>query len=205
MDNIVFTLSGKANCGKDTVANMIKNYLHELGRESFSLAYADYLKALAARNFGYDDNNKEAGRHILQEFGTKVREVEQDFWVRTVWTTIDAFRTLFDVFIVTDVRYENELKPYPWRIGYPIFNIYIKNDNLKSNLGKEELKHESEYLANNPDLEKFHFIVDNSYTLEETEVQVKQLVDMVLEIQNKYLESIEEVGEDFELLQDQIA
>ena len=202
MDNIVFTLTGRANCGNDTVANMISNYLEELGKESFSLAYADYLKALATRNFGYDDNVKETGRHILQEFGTKVRSVEEDFWVRTVWTTIDAFRTLFDVFIVTDVRYENELKPYPWRIGYPIINIYIKNDNLKSNLGEEELKHESEYLANNPDLEKFHFIVDNSYSFEETEVQVRQLVDMVLEKQKEALESIEKVGEEVELLQD---
>ena len=202
MNNIVFTLTGKANCGKDTVAKMISDYLHELGRETFSLAYADYLKALATRNFGYDDNNKEAGRHILQEFGTKVRSVEEDFWVRTVWTTIDAFRTLYDVFIVTDVRYENERNPYPWRIGYPIFNIYVKNDNFESKLGKEELEHESEYLANNPDLEKFHFIIDNSGTLEETNSAVKVLVDMVLEKQKEYLESIEKVGEEIEVLQD---
>ena len=202
MNNIVFTLTGKANCGKDTVAGMIKDYLYELDRESFSLAYADYLKVLAARNFGYDDSDKETGRHILQEFGTKVRSVEEDFWVRTVWTTIDAFRDLYDVFIVTDVRYENEKNPYPWRIGYPIINIYIKNDNFESKLGEEELKHESEYLANNPDLEKFHFIVDNSYSFEETKIQVKQLVDMVLEKQNEYLESIAKVGEEIEVLQD---
>lgn len=200
MNNVVFTLTGVANCGKDTVASMIAAYCKTLDKKPFSLAYADYLKILTARNFGYDDSNKEEYRHILQSFGTQVREVEEDFWVRTVWNTIDAFRDLFDVFIVTDVRYENERRPYPWRIGYPIFNVYIKNDNMKSKLGEEELKHESEYLANNPSLDKFHFIVDNSGTFEETYNQVKQMVDMVFDAQQQYFDSIPEDGELDELL-----
>lgn len=183
MDNIVFTLTGLAGSGKDTVGQMIQKYLDEKGKSTFSLAYADYLKALCARNYGYNDADKETGRHILQEFGTSVRSVEEDFWVRTVWNTIDAFRSLFDVFVVTDVRYENERNPYPWRIGYPIINIYVKRDGLESKLGESEQGHESEYLAGHPDLEKFHFIVDNSGTLEETQAQVKQLVDMVLDVQ----------------------
>lgn len=200
MDNIVFTLTGLANCGKDTVASMIVAYCKTLDKKPFSLAYADYLKVLAARNFGYNDNDKEDGRHILQSFGTQVREVEEDFWVRTVWNTIDAFRDLFNVFVVTDVRYENERRPYPWRISYPIFNVYIKNDNMESKLGEEELKHESEYLANNPSLDTFHFIVDNSGTLEETYNQVKQMVDMVLEAQQNAYESIPTDGDLDELL-----
>lgn len=190
MNNIVFTMTGLGNCGKDTVANMIKQYVEESGKKAFTIAYADWLKSLATRNFGYDGNNKEQGRHILQEFGTQVREIEEEFWLRVVWNTIDAFRNLFDVFIITDVRYENERNPYPWRLCYPIFNVYIKNDNLQSKLGEQEKQHESEYLANNPSLEKFHFIVDNSGTLEETYEQVKQMVDMVMEQQRKYLDDL---------------
>ena len=202
MDNIVFTMTGPANSGKDTVATMIADYVKTLDKKPFSLAYADYLKVLTARNFGYDATDKEGSRHILQEFGTQVRSIEEDFWVRTVWNTIDAFRTMFDVFIVTDVRYENERRPYPWRIGYPIINIYVKNDNFESKLGEEERNHESEYLANNPNLEKFHFVIDNSGTLEETYEAVKQLVDAVYSAKEEAQKSFEEVGEESEVLQD---
>ena len=86
--------------------------------------------------------------------------------------------------------------PYPWRVGYPIFNIYVKRDGLESKLGESEKNHESEYLAGHPSLDKFHFIVDNSGTLEETYEQVKQLVDMVLDCQNEYLASLEGVEDE---------
>lgn len=202
MNNIVFTFTGKANSGKDTCGLMVKKYCEEQGKKVFMLSFADYLKALCARNFGYDDNNKEDGRAILQSFGTDiVKKRDPLFWVSTVYHTIDVLRNDYDVFIICDVRFEDERNPYPWRIGYPIFNIYVKNDNLNSKLGEEERKHESEYLANNPDLEKFHFIVDNSGSLEETYEAVKQLVDMVLEKQKEFLESIEKVGEEVEVLQ----
>lgn len=80
MNNLIFTFSGVAGSGKDTCANFVKEYLDELGIKHFSLAYADYLKALMKRNFGYEDNRKEEFRGLLQEFGTDVVRKNDDMF-----------------------------------------------------------------------------------------------------------------------------
>ena len=80
MDNLVFTFTGRAGCGKDTCAKFVREYLDELGIPHFSLAFADYLKTLMKRNFGYSDENKEQFRSQLQEFGTEiVRSHDENF------------------------------------------------------------------------------------------------------------------------------
>lgn len=80
MDNLVFTFSGKAGSGKDTSAIIVREYLEELGIKNFSLAYADYMKALLKRNYGLSEENKEEYRGLMQEFGTDiVRKQDENF------------------------------------------------------------------------------------------------------------------------------
>lgn len=80
MDNLVFTFSGKAGAGKDTCASFVKMYLDELGIKNFTMAYADYMKALLKRNFGFSDEHKEDFRGLMQEFGTDiVRKQDEQF------------------------------------------------------------------------------------------------------------------------------
>lgn len=173
-NNLVFTCSGKFGSGKDTVAEMIKQYCESIDMSVFKLAFADSLKMHCIRNFGYE--NKDTDRHILQDFGTKVREIEPDFWARQVYTTIDAFRTMFDVFVISDARYKNELRLFPFALLYPVVNIYVARDVEDD----EARQHESEDLANNPNLEEdFHYVIDNNGTLAET---YKQVVDMVNDV-----------------------
>lgn len=186
-DNLVFTLSGAAGCGKDLCAEMIKAYCESIDLKTFKLAFADAVKTHCMRNFGYAD--KSTDRHILQDFGTKIREIEKDYWAREVYTAIDAFRSLFNVFVISDARYENELSPYPYRLSYPIINVYVKRD-FETTLGEVEYNHESESMAHNPDLSKFHYIIDNNGTLEETYIQI---VEMVNDVMNKKIEFLEEM------------
>lgn len=194
MDNLVFACSGKFGSGKDTVAEMIKQYCESIDMSVFKLAFADSLKMHCIRNFGYE--NKDTDRHILQDFGTKVREIEPDFWARQVYTTIDAFRTMFDVFVISDARYKNELRLFPFALLYPVVNIYVARDVEDD----EARQHESEDLANNPNLEEdFHYVIDNNGTLEETYKQVVDMVNDVLVRRYDFLNeqrSIEEETED---------
>lgn len=193
-NNLVFTCSGKFGSGKDTVAEMIKQYCESIDMSVFKLAFADSLKMHCIRNFGYE--NKDTDRHILQDFGTKVREIEPDFWARQVYTTIDAFRTMFDVFVISDARYKNELRLFPFALLYPVVNIYVARDVEDD----EARQHESEDLANNPNLEEdFHYVIDNNGTLEETYKQVVDMVNDVLVRRYDFLNeqrSIEEETED---------
>lgn len=184
MNNIVFTLTSPAQGGKDVCAEMIKLHCNDIGHSVFKLAFADAVKFHCIRNFGYE--NKDTDRKILQDFGTQVRGIEKDYWVRQVYTAIDAFRNLYDIFVISDARYENELCPSPWSLSYPIINLYVKPHG-KSTLSESEFKHESEDMANNPDLSKFHYVIDNSGDLEYTYTQIVAIVNDVIDKRNDYL------------------
>lgn len=191
MKNLVFTFSGKAGSGKDTAAEMLVNYLKEREISVFEMAYADYLKALCKRNFGYDDNDKENGRHILQKFGTDVvRESDPIIWVETVFNMIDTLRDSYDVFVITDARFENELQPHPWKLGYPIFNILVQRE-TEGAISDENKQHSSEDMANNPDNNKFHFILHNDGTLDDLKIAVIECYNIVEIVRNHFMEELE--------------
>lgn len=130
------------------------------------------------KNFGYVD--KRTDRKVLQDFGENVRKENEDFWMSTTWFTIDQFRNLFDVFIISDVRYENELHPYPWNVVYPFINVLVKRD-TSGLLNDEEAAHESEVMAHDGDESKYDFIINNNGTMEETYAQVLKMVNEIMD------------------------
>ena len=175
----VITLTSVARGGKDTVADMIIDYCKEHDKKVLSIAYADYLKAICKRNFGYDENDKEAGRHILQHFGTEVvKSKEKEFWARVVFHTFDLLCDDYDVFLVPDARFEEELQLSPYNLFYPIINVFVHRT-VDSPLGEAEKHHASEQMASDPDWSKFHAVVDNNGTLEETNAQVDELMENI--------------------------
>lgn len=190
MNNIVFSLSGKAQSGKDTVAEMIKMILQEkFEKSTLVLAYADYLKVICARNFGFQDKFK--NRKTLQEFGSKVRAEDENFWMSTTWYTIDRLRSLFDIFVISDTRYENELNPYPWNITYPCIKIFIKREDTGV-LDDIERQHESESLATNADMSVFDYIINNNGTLENLYEEVLKIVYEVMDRWDEWFEILKE-------------
>lgn len=179
MNNVVIGLSGAARAGKDTAAIMIKHILESnFEKKTCLLAYADYLKMICMKNFGYVD--KKTDRKVLQDFGENIRKENEDFWMSTTWYTIDQFRNLFDMFIISDVRYENELHPYPWNIVYPFIKVLVKRD-TSGLLNDDEAAHESEAMAHDGNESKYDFIIDNNGTLEETYVQVLKMVNEIMD------------------------
>lgn len=184
MNNLIFTLTSPAGGGKDVCGEMIASYCEHLELKPFRLAYGDFVKILCARNFGYE--SKDTDRHILQEFGTQVREIEKDFWVRQVMNTVDMLRNTYDVFIIPDARYENEMQPSPYKLSYPFINVYVKRD-FDTKLGDSEYSHESEAMANNPDLSKFHYVIDNNGSLESTYMQIADMINDVIVKREKLL------------------
>lgn len=185
MKNIVITFSGKAGAGKDTCTEFTKKHFEEKGLKVFCLAYADYLKVLCKRNFGYDDADKEHQRDILQHFGTDVvREIDDIFWVETVFNTIDVLREVYDVFLISDARYENELRPHPWTLGYAVFNTLVRRKEENS-LTEAQREHSSEMLAEEEDTSKFHFLIDNNDSIEALDGICKELVDFIMKIKKQ--------------------
>lgn len=194
--NIVMTFTGLANSGKDTCVEKMKTHFEKHGKKVFCLAYGDYVKSLCTRNFGYDDTKKEDFRDLLQLFGTDlVRNIEEDFWVRVVFTTIDLLNDEYDVFLISDARFMNELQPFPWKIGYPIFNVLI-NREFENNLTDEQNAHISEDLATNPPEGLFHITINNNGTLDDLSKMCFDIVKYVTTIQDNYKELKEQETEE---------
>lgn len=98
-------LIGKMCSGKTTIANKLKNTYPEYKITSF----AKKIKQLAEELFCM----KEKDRKLLQDIGTKMREIDKDIWIKYVLNNIKDDQNV----IIDDVRYENEMR-------------YLKNENF---------------------------------------------------------------------------
>ena len=122
-------LSGKKRVGKNLAAQYIRDILHKKDPSLLTgdIAFADGVKYVAAEALSvnrmtfFEDKNKEktfrigmntvlTGREILQKVGTEMfRETLcDDFWVFRLMKVIKAQPAFF--FIITDVRFPNEVK-----------------------------------------------------------------------------------------------
>jgi len=162
----IITFSGRAKSGKNTCATLIKKELEQKAVRTFELAFADYLKCICTKNFDYDESKKSEFRELLQTFGTdKVRSKDKDFWVKIVSMTIDLLEDDYDVFLLTDARFENELNHEIFNKKHNIYNILVKRDIL-SGLTEEELNHSSEQLAER-DEGLFDCVIRNDSSLDD--------------------------------------
>lgn len=129
----VYGFCGKMGTGKNYIAEEVFiKYLHPTN--TMFVAFADQLKVLCATECGVaiEDllGNKTAqNRNLLQTKGTEVRARSPDIWIRY----LDAFIRLhasrnIKRFIITDIRYHNELK-WVKSVGGTVFGIMAPNRN----------------------------------------------------------------------------
>ena len=87
----IILISGKAEAGKTTAANIIKYYLCGIGKRAAIVPYGQYVKDTAKMIFGWDGQKDENGRKLLQWWGTDVvRKKNENFWVNTVMRRADV-------------------------------------------------------------------------------------------------------------------
>jgi len=102
---MIIGLCGKFGSGKDTIAQYINdNYC------AMKWAFANKLKEIAADLF--DVKTKDArGRSILQQLGTKMREIDENVWVNYVINRIKSISEYSTcLHVISDVRFENEVE-----------------------------------------------------------------------------------------------
>lgn len=135
-------ISGKARSGKDTVAEIIKQYVEARGKSVCILHYADYLKSICRTIYGWDGKKDERGRSLLQNVGQEFRQIYPHFFVDAVIDLYKVLRHTFDVIIVPDTRYPNEIKR--WRKAF-IKPLTIRVERYEENgLTEEQKQHLSE-------------------------------------------------------------
>ena len=164
-------ISGKAQHGKDTSAQILKEELDKLGKKVIIVHYADLLKFICKTYFGWDGNKDETGRTLLQRVGTDVvRAQEPDYWVDFVISIVRLFPDEWDYIIVPDCRFPNEIEALK-KAGYPTTHIRVVRPNFDSGLTDEQKAHASEialdnysfdYALLNTSMSNLHSSIDNT-------------------------------------------
>lgn len=108
----IILISGKAENGKTTLANILKEKLESYGNKVIITRYALYLKEIAKKYCDWDGNKDKAGRELLQKLGTDVIRQKLNkplFHVGRICEDIEITQDYYDYVIIDDVRYENEV------------------------------------------------------------------------------------------------
>ncbi len=139
----IVCISGKAQAGKDSIANALADELCKRGNAVLVYHHADYLKYLCKQYFGWNGIKDEQGRTILQSIGTDyVRNKRPSFWVDTALDFFEVFEEKYDYVLIADCRFKDEIDTY--KLYYPTTSLRIHRVDFDNGLTPEQKTHASE-------------------------------------------------------------
>lgn len=143
----VILISGKAEAGKTTTANIIKTFLEERGKKVACIPYGQYVKDTAKLIWNWDGEKDKKGRELLQWWGTDiVRAQDPNFWVDSVVRLAKVIDKYVDYLIVDDCRFVNEIQGWYGDIycNWRPFTIRVERPGHENALTPEQRRHPSE-------------------------------------------------------------
>jgi adenylate kinase family enzyme len=150
---------GKMCSGKTTTSNFIIDYLKN--NENIIIKKVSF--ATKVYDIAYDlFDMKIKNRELLQSIGTKMREIDEDIWIKYV------LKNNKNNIIIDDLRYPNELEALK-RENFIIIKLELDKDTQLKRLKKcypdtyqnhiNNMNHESESLMDTMDNSEFDFIL----------------------------------------------
>lgn len=175
----VICISAKAQHGKDTVANFMKECLEAKGKRVLVTHYADLLKYICKMFFNWDGQKDEKGRTLLQYVGTDIiRKKEPDYWAGFVADMLYFFEDQWDYVLIPDTRFPNEID-YLKNAGFDILYIRVIRENFESPLTEEQQKHPSETSLDDYEAD---VLLYNDSTLDDLKYSVERLTDVLVQL-----------------------
>lgn len=155
----IFLLSGKAKSGKDEGANIISDYYKD--KKCIKLSYAYYLKDYIKRITGWDGNEDDKPRELLQQMGIDLikNKIDDRLLINRLLEDIEVFSYFYDIIIITDARLKEEIEIPKEKLDN-LVTIRINRENIISNLTDEQKHHLTEVALDNYD--NFDYIIDNN-------------------------------------------
>lgn len=143
----IVLFSGKAEAGKSLSASLLKTMLEAQGKRVAIIPYGDYVKHTAKLIWGWDGKKDEAGRKLLQWWGTDaVRKKDSMFWVETVMRLARVLDGAVDYILIDDARYPNEIICWDY---YDCLSVRIERPGHENALTPEQRQHISETSLDN--------------------------------------------------------
>lgn len=135
----VFLICGKAGHGKTLFGDCMQSYAKQNNKNVLRIAFADCLKFICTKYFGYKGIKDEAGRTVLQHVGTDiVRKHFPNFWADLVaqlcYATTYEDGHSYDAIIVDDFRFPNEAEAfYKYFKVDDVILIQVRRGRFKNN------------------------------------------------------------------------
>ena len=140
----ILCISGHAQHGKDTTAQMMQRILRGYGKRVLIIHNADLLKFMCKQLFAWDGVKDERGRTLLQYVGTDVVRAQQpDFWAEYIANVLKMFDHNWEYAMIPDCRFPNEidlLREY----GFDVVHMMIDRPGFDNGLTEEQKAHPSE-------------------------------------------------------------
>ena len=155
----IFIISGKARSGKTETAKIIENYYKE--KKCITISFAYYLKDYIKRITGWDDNEENKPRELLQQLGIELikNKMDNKLLINRILQDIEVFSYFYDIIIVSDARLVDEIgsikNKYPTSVSIRI-NRSLNNNGLTN----EQNNHITETGLDN--YNNYDYIVDNN-------------------------------------------
>ena len=190
----IYLIHAKAQNGKDTCAERIKHYYELKGKKVLIIAFADYVKFVLDKYYGIPHARTKEYRTHIQQFATdQVRSAVPNFWAEVVAQLLYSIRNDFDIVVIPDWRFENELQA----IGFymidelrsretQLIKVLIERENYYfiDNMTEEQRAHQSENELDN--FENFDYTIINRQN--EFDEFFKDINTMIKEIENDFTE-----------------
>ena len=174
----VILISGKAQNGKDTFANILKEKLEQKSNSVVITHFADLVKFVSEKYFGWNGLKDEVGRSILQKVGTDVvRTQKPNYWVDFVIGFLEMFRDEWDYVLIPDTRFGNEISRFDET--WDTTSVRINRIDFTSTLTQEQLNHPSETALDNYN---FDYVINSETGLDKLEKEVDKFIKWMEEM-----------------------
>jgi len=173
--NQIWLFSAKARHGKDSACTYLKKLYEQDNKRIAHTLYAKYIKGYAIDFFNWDGKEETKPREFLQYIGTDVirnRLNKPNFHVDRICEDIEILSDYFDAFLISDVRFPNEVIKPKEKFGDKVVSVRIIRENFESDLTLEQQNHASETALD--DYDDFDYVVKAS-TLDELYAQIEEI------------------------------
>jgi len=141
----VILISGKAQHGKTSTAIILEKNMLLAGKTVVRISFADYVKYICSKYYGWDGRKDEKGRHMLQYVGTDIfRARDEDFWVDNVIRFARVVTQDYDFMLIDDWRFPNEYARWIENGITDICRVRIYRPEYDNGLTPEQNSHPSE-------------------------------------------------------------
>lgn len=171
----IYIICGKARHGKDTIAQIIKDYYASHQYDILNLQYSSYVKEYAKKISNWDGSEETKPRELLQQLGTNIirDKIDEAFFVKKLIDDIKVYSFFFDVLTISDARFKLEVD-VPKENFDDVVVIRVNRPNFDNGLTEEQKKHRTE--TDLDDYENYDYVIENDGNLEELNKKIIKII-----------------------------